>query len=235
MRPEPSTCLSNCDTRARVMPTVAASASPECTSPSASWRRSVKATGVSTNALCLQHSAPDLIQLDRLEQGAEVAFAESFIALALNDLEKDRADDGRRENLQQHFVFCGIAEGLSKGPVRGRGCDPGGDHGTANRFCCHLGNLAGGSAIQENVVALEARDVLLVPRQPRRQQVIVGLRRLLECDLRDAQFFDGRVDVLGAERDMLDAFALVRHQIFLDLALVVRAFVDRNSNLAART
>src|SRR5260221_9843733 len=57
------------------------------------------------SALRLQHSASDLIQLDRLEQRAEVAFAESFIALALDDLEKDRADDGRRENLQQHFVL----------------------------------------------------------------------------------------------------------------------------------
>src|SRR6266581_7469927 len=149
-------------------------------------------------ALRLQHSASDLIQLDRLEQRTEVAFAESFIALALDDLEKDRADDGRRENLQQHFVL-------------------------------------GRRAVEKNAVALQARNILLVSRQSRRQQVVVGGRRLLEGDLRGAQLLDRRVDVFGAESDVLNAFTVVRDQVFLDLALVVRAFVDRNANLAART
>src|SRR5439155_15452940 len=43
------------------------------------------------------------------------------------------------------------------------------------------------------------------------------------------------VDVVGAEGDMLDAFAVIRDQIFLNLALVVGALVDGDSNLAAGT
>src|SRR4051794_15062688 len=48
-----------------------------------------------------QHAAADLVALDRLEQRAEIAFAEPVIALALDDLEKNRADDGFGEDLQQ--------------------------------------------------------------------------------------------------------------------------------------
>src|SRR5712672_2180698 len=124
------------------MPIVAASVSPEWTSPSESRRSSVKARGGSTkwrarHALCFQYSTPDLILLDGFEQRAEIAFTESLVALALDDLEEDRADDRLRENLQQHFILGGIAVGRSRGPVLGRGCDPGGDRGTANRFGCH--------------------------------------------------------------------------------------------------
>src|SRR5437762_13151561 len=103
--------------------------------------------GACQRLLRLQHSASDLIQLDRLEQRTEAAFAESFIALALDDLEKDRAVDGRREYLQQHFVL-------------------------------------GWRAVEKNAVALQARNILLVSRQSRRQQVVVRVRRLLDGDLR---------------------------------------------------
>ncbi len=41
------------------------------------------------------------------------------------------------------------------------------------------------------------------------------------------------IDVIGADRDVLDAFALVALEIFLDLALVVGALVDRDADLAA--
>src|SRR4051794_24790007 len=37
-----------------------------------------------------QDPAADLIALDRFEQGAKIALAEALIALALDDLEKDR-------------------------------------------------------------------------------------------------------------------------------------------------
>src|SRR3546814_7795267 len=41
------------------------------------------------------------------------------------------------------------------------------------------------------------------------------------------------VDVAGAERDVLDALALVLLEVFGDLRLVVGALVDRNADLAA--
>jgi hypothetical protein len=40
----------------------------------------------------LEDPAAHLVQLDGLEQRLEVAFAESVIALALNELEEDRPD-----------------------------------------------------------------------------------------------------------------------------------------------
>src|SRR5262245_42455145 len=49
----------------------------------------------------LEHAAADLILFDRFKQGLEVALAEALIALALDELEKDRADHGLGENLQQ--------------------------------------------------------------------------------------------------------------------------------------
>src|SRR5262245_13668892 len=59
---------------------------------------------VSSSFLCLQHAATDLVELDGLEQGAEVALAESLVALALDDLEEDRPDHVLREDLQQDAV-----------------------------------------------------------------------------------------------------------------------------------
>src|SRR5690348_6468648 len=52
---------------------------------------------------CAKHAAADLVFLDRLEQGAEIAFAEALIALALNEFEEDRPEHGAGENLQQHL------------------------------------------------------------------------------------------------------------------------------------
>src|SRR5688572_32555789 len=48
-----------------------------------------------------QHAAAHLVALDALEQRLEVAFAEPFVALALDDLEEDRADRILGEDLQQ--------------------------------------------------------------------------------------------------------------------------------------
>src|ERR1700757_205279 len=57
--------------------------------------------------LLLEYATPDLVQLDRLEERPEVTLAEALVALALDDLEEDRSDDGGRENLQQHLVGRG--------------------------------------------------------------------------------------------------------------------------------
>src|SRR5881394_1696883 len=58
----------------------------------------------------LDHAAPDLVLLDGLEQRAEVALAEALVALPLDDLEEDRADDVPGEDLQQQpLALLGIA------------------------------------------------------------------------------------------------------------------------------
>src|SRR3954469_10858209 len=48
-----------------------------------------------------------LVQLDALEQCLEIAFAEALVALALDDLEEDRADHILREDLQQQALTLG--------------------------------------------------------------------------------------------------------------------------------
>src|SRR5690606_16936147 len=49
----------------------------------------------------VQHATLNLILLHCFEQRPEVSFAEPLVTLALDDLEKDRADDRRGEYLQQ--------------------------------------------------------------------------------------------------------------------------------------
>src|SRR5690348_5122808 len=61
--------------------------------------------GSKVDSPLLQHPASHLVALDRFEQGLEVAFAETFVALALDDLEEDRADAVLGEDLQQQFLF----------------------------------------------------------------------------------------------------------------------------------
>ncbi len=55
------------------------------------------------------HAAPDLVELDAFEQRLEIAVAEAFIALALDDLEEDRADHILGEDLEQDALFADIA------------------------------------------------------------------------------------------------------------------------------
>src|SRR3546814_6598019 len=76
--------------------------------------RELKATAGSPAAL--QHAALDLVALDALEQGLEVAFAEAFVALALDDLEEDRAERVRGEDLQQ-LALVGFRVGVDQALV----------------------------------------------------------------------------------------------------------------------
>src|ERR1700704_7025823 len=62
---------------------------------------------VSSFALCLQHAATNLVELDRFEEGAEIALAEAFVAAALDDLEEDGPDHGLGEDLQQEPAALG--------------------------------------------------------------------------------------------------------------------------------
>ena len=48
-----------------------------------------------------QHPAAHLVQLHRLEQRLEVAFAKAFVAFALDELKEDRAQLVLAEDLQQ--------------------------------------------------------------------------------------------------------------------------------------
>ncbi len=56
--------------------------------------------------------AAHLIKLDALEQGFEIAFAEAFVALALDDLEEDRANHVLGEDLQQQPLPLGRAPSI---------------------------------------------------------------------------------------------------------------------------
>src|SRR5690242_8965600 len=61
----------------------------------------------------LQHPALHLIALDALEQRLEVALAEPLVALALDDLEEDRADRVLGEDLQQ-LALLGLGVGVDQ-------------------------------------------------------------------------------------------------------------------------
>src|SRR3546814_18938714 len=51
-----------------------------------------------------EDAAADLVELDRFEQGLEIALAEALIALPLDDLEEDRADHVLGEYLEQQEI-----------------------------------------------------------------------------------------------------------------------------------
>src|SRR5260221_5181645 len=55
----------------------------------------------------VEDTAPYLVELDRFEEGAKIALPEALVALALDDLEEDRPDHRRREDLQQQPGPCG--------------------------------------------------------------------------------------------------------------------------------
>ncbi len=59
-----------------------------------------------------QHTAPDLVFFNGLEQRLEVAFAEAIVALALDELEEDRPDGVGGEDLQQHLGVAAIHHAL---------------------------------------------------------------------------------------------------------------------------
>src|SRR5438477_12475653 len=60
-------------------------------------------------------------------------------------------------------------------------------------------------------------------------------RRWHEWQTIRAQRLDGAIDILRAAGDVLDAFAAIDIEIFLDLAGIAGVLVDRNPDLAVRT
>src|SRR6185503_16124308 len=96
--------------------------------------------------------------------------------------------------------------------------------------------FAGGAvAVDEDAPLAQLFDLLVVSRHPRVDTLVIGLRRVLESDATAPQHIDGAIDVVGGQRDVLDALAAVFAQVFLDLRLVVLRFVDGNTDLAAGT
>ena len=53
-----------------------------------------------------QHTSTHLVALDGFEQRLEVAFAETIVALALDEFEEHRPHQGFRENLQQQTLVA---------------------------------------------------------------------------------------------------------------------------------
>src|SRR6266403_1453018 len=143
-----------------------------------------------------QDAAPYLVELHRLEQRLEVAFAEALVALPLDDLEEDRADGGLGEDLQQQ--------------------------------------PAARAAVEEDLPLLQLLERLAMVRQALADHLVIGVRRVEQLDARAAQLVDGGIDVAAMQRDVLNALAVILLEIFLDLRAVVRRFVDRDADLAAR-
>src|SRR5262249_38668739 len=56
-------------------------------------------------SLAAQDTAFDLVEFDRFEQRPEIALAEAFVALPLDDLEENRPDGVLCEDLQEQALF----------------------------------------------------------------------------------------------------------------------------------
>src|SRR5687767_98516 len=117
------------------------------------------------------HPAADLVELDRFEQGLEIALAEAFVALALDNLEENRADDVLGKDLQQQSLALGRR------------------------------------AIEEDAALVEFGGRLAMARDARVEQLVIGLRRVLELDPACPQDVDRRINVIRAKRDVLDPLA----------------------------
>src|SRR5579872_6487316 len=91
------------------------------------------------------------------------------------------------------------------------------------------------AAIDQDLVALQAIEVLAVARQPLVDQLVIGVGRVEEFDVAGTQRLDSAIDVRGRQSDVLDALAVIGLEIFLDLvnpARVAAGLVDRDADFA---
>src|SRR5690606_18322170 len=137
-----------------------------------------------------EDAALHLVALDGLEQGLEVALAKALVALALDDLEEDRAERVLAEDLQQ-LALLGLRVG-----------------------------------IDQDRVPAQPLHVLAVVGHALVDDVEVGVRGVEEVDPRLAHLLHRLVDVVGEQRDVLDALALVLAQVLVYLALLVGGLVE---------
>src|SRR3546814_14547170 len=59
----------------------------------------------------LQRAAADLVEFHRLEERGEIAFAEAFVLLALDEFEEDRADQDRKSVVEGKSVSVLVDHG----------------------------------------------------------------------------------------------------------------------------
>src|SRR6185437_12895583 len=145
----------------------------------------------------LEHASAHLIELYALEQRLEITFAEALVALALDDLEEDRADHVLGEDLKQQPLPLG------RRPVH------------------------------QDSALLELGNALAMTFDALQKQLVISVGRVLERNAASSDDIHCLVDVRGPKGDVLDAFAFVLAEELLDLALVVLALVQRDSDLAA--
>src|SRR5688500_4094391 len=127
----------------------------------------------------VDHPPADLVELDRFEQRLEIAFAKAFAALALDDLEEDRADHIIGADLQQQDLD------LSR------------------------------RAVEQDAALFELGSRLAMILHPLVKQLVISVGRVLERNAARSQDVDRLVDVVAAERDMLDSLAPIFAQEFL--------------------
>src|SRR3546814_15788966 len=82
-----------------------------------------------------------------------------------------------------------------------------------------------GRAVDQDLALPHLGDVVAVAGQALVDHVEIGVRAVLEPDAVGAKLVDGGEDIVGGERDMLDALAFIFAQELLDLAMLV----DRKS------
>src|SRR5215469_959217 len=111
------------------------------------------------------------------------------------------------------------------------------EHRADHRFGKDLQQQSFLAAIDEDLVARQPRQILAVPRQPFVDELVIRVRRIEECDAVPAKRLDGRINIPGRQRDMLDTLAVIGLKIFLDLvdaARMATRFIDRNADFAVR-
>src|SRR5829696_1187190 len=156
-------------------------------------------SGTGPNLCGLDHAAAELVALHRLEERLEVAFAEAFVALALDELEEYRPELRLREDLQEQPPLAVLDR-----------------------------------AVDEDAALLQRTLVLAMAGQPLLQHLVIRLRRRRhQWHARRSQTIHRRRQIVGEQRDVLDALAVVLHQELLDLPGRLRRFlVERDADLA---
>src|SRR5690606_32485003 len=89
-----------------------------------------------------------------------------------------------------------------------------------------------GRAVDQDAALAQFGDVMAVAGQAGVDHLIIGFGRLLEADAVGSKLVDGDEDVIGGERQMLDALAAIILDELLDLRMIVLAFVERDADLA---
>src|SRR5690625_6853563 len=120
------------------------------------------------NRTVLQDAAPLLVAFDSFKKRLEVAVAKAVVALALDDIEKDRTNVGLGKDLQQ----------LQVGLI--------------------------GVGVNQDLVLAHALHILTVVGNALVDNVKIGVRGIKELDAVVAQGFNGLVDIVGVQGNMLN-------------------------------